>query len=136
LIRRFPLDAGVGGSRAAGPFDELAALGTAVAQCVLGRPAVYRLPAALPLLHLGETRFHAPTELRRMTRAAAALLERTLPLATQEAAARRVNAEAMLARLPPDSRARRRHRIPGGLAGFAEPLRARRLGVEIGRAHV
>src|SRR5439155_271560 len=73
LIRRFPLDAGVGGSRAAGPFDELAALGTGVAQCVLGRPAVYRLPAALPLLHLGETRFHSPTELRRMTRAAAAL---------------------------------------------------------------
>src|SRR2546426_7715103 len=35
---------------------------------------------------------------RRMTRGAAALLERTLPLATQEAAVRRVNAEAMLAR--------------------------------------
>jgi len=142
LIRRFPLEGGVGG-RAAGPFGELAALGTAVAQCVLGRPAAYRLPAALPWLHLGETRFHAPTALRRMTRAAAALLERTLPLATQEAAVRRVNAEAMLARLAPDSPARAVTppragtpgflrlplRVPGGLAGFAEPARARRLGV-------
>ena len=146
LIRRFPLEGGVDGPRAAGPFDEVAALGTAVAQCVLGRPAVYRLPAGLPFLHLGETRYHAPTALRRMTRAAAALLERTLPLATQEAAARRVNAEAMLARLPPDSRARTVTppragtpgflrlplRVPGGLAGFAEPRRARRLGVTPG----
>ena len=77
-----------------------------------------------------------------MTRAAAALLERTLPLATQEAAARRVNAEAMLARLAPDSPARAVApprggtpgflrlplRVPGGLAGFGELARARRLG--------
>jgi dTDP-4-amino-4,6-dideoxygalactose transaminase len=145
LVRRFPLDGG-GGPRAPGVFDELAALGTALAQSVLGRPATYGLPAALPFLHLGETRFRAPTAVRRMTRAAAALLERTLPLATQEAAARRVNAEAMLARLPPDSRARAVTppragtpgflrlplRIPGGLAAFAEPLRARRLGVAPG----
>src|SRR5207245_10674204 len=118
-------------------------VGPALAQRALVRPAVYRLRAARPLLHLGETRFHAPTELRRMTRTAAALLERTLPLATQEAAARRVNAEAMLARLAPDSRARAVTppragtpgflrlplRVPGGLAGFAEPAPALRLGV-------
>src|SRR5256714_1660205 len=118
LIRRFPLEGGVDGPRAAGPFDEVAALGTAVAQCVLGRPAVYRLPAGLPFLHLGETRYHAPTALRRMTRAAAALLERTLPLATQEAAARRVNAQAMLARLPPHSPARTGTPPPAGTPGF------------------
>ncbi|PYO66355.1 MAG: hypothetical protein DMD69_13875 [Gemmatimonadetes bacterium] len=112
LMRRFPLDGHLATARSPGLSHELAALGSATAQSLLGRPALYRLPAAIPFLHLGETRYRAPSAPRGMTRAAAALLERTLPLATREAAVRKANAEALLARIPPDSRVRaapRRH---------------------------
>jgi len=146
LMRRFPLDGHLATARSPGLSHELAALGSATAQSLLGRPALYRLPAAIPFLHLGETRYRAPSAPRGMTRAAAALLERTLPLATREAAVRKANAEALLARIPPDSRARAVAppragtpgflrlplRVPNGLAGLPDPRLARRLGVTPG----
>src|SRR5947199_294510 len=146
LMRRFPLDGHLATARSPGLSHELAALGSATAQSLLGRPALYRLPAAIPFLHLGETRYRAPSAPRGMTRAAAALLERTLPLATREAAVRKANAEALLARIPPDSRVRAVAppragtpgflrlplRVPNGLAGLPDPRLARRLGVTPG----
>src|SRR5207247_772682 len=101
---------------------------------------------AVAFRHLGETRYRAPSPPRGMTRAAAALLERTLPLATQEAAVRKANAEALLARIPPDSRARAVApprpgtpgflrlplRLPNGLAGLPDPRLPLRLGVTPG----
>jgi len=145
-MRRFPLDGHLATARSPGLSHELAALGSATAQSLLGRPALYRLPAAIPFLHLGETRYRAPSAPRGMTRAAAALLERTLPLATREAAVRKANAEALLARIPPDSRVRAVAppragtpgflrlplRVPNGLAGLPDPRLARRLGVTPG----
>lgn len=58
----------------------------------LGRPALYALPASIPALHLGETVFHEAHEPRRLSRAAAALLHRTLLLAPAALSARRQRA--------------------------------------------
>jgi dTDP-4-amino-4,6-dideoxygalactose transaminase len=38
----------------------LGALIALLAQMILGRPSLYGIPAALPFLHLGETRYHEP----------------------------------------------------------------------------
>jgi len=146
LVRRFPLDTAVAPPRATRLSSELRVVCSAVAQCLFGRPAVYGLPAAIPWLHLGETRYRDPVALQTMTRAAASLLERTLPLATREAAVRKQNAAALLASIPPSSRARPVTsplggrsgflrlplRLPGGLAGFSDPRTALRLGVAPG----
>jgi dTDP-4-amino-4,6-dideoxygalactose transaminase len=125
---------------------ELTVALTALAQSALGRPEVYGVPAAIPWLHLGETRYCEPQEPRGMSRTAAALLERTLPLATREAGLRRANGEALLHRLASrsDTRAitpptggtpgflRLPVRLQRGLDGFTDPVLARRLGVAAG----
>lgn len=64
-----------------------------VAQAVLGRPTWYGIPHAIPWLHLGETRFHAPGPLRDLSPFSAALLLQTAKAAHAEAAVRRRNAE-------------------------------------------
>jgi hypothetical protein len=48
----------------------LAAWGKLVAQWALGRPSLYGIPAAVPLLHLGETRYRAPATLGRISASA------------------------------------------------------------------
>jgi dTDP-4-amino-4,6-dideoxygalactose transaminase len=98
--------------------DELSVAVTALAQSALGRPGVYGLPAALPWLRLGETRYRAPQEPRAMSRTAAALLERMLPAATHEAGQRRVNATALLARLDSRPGVRTITPVAGGSPGF------------------
>jgi len=127
-------------------MDEVTVALTALAQSALGRPETYGLPAAIPWLHLGETRYREPEEPRAMSRTAAALLERTLPLATREAERRRANGEALLHRIasrsdiraimPPRAGTpgflRLPVRLPRGLDGFADPVLARRLGVAAG----
>jgi len=146
LVRRFPFDTAFTTAEAPGLRSELGVACSAVAQCLLGRPEVYRLPAAIPWLHLGETRYRNPVAPRSMSRAAASLLERTLPLATREAAIRKQNAAALLAHIPPASRARPIAppasgrpgflrlplRLPRGLAGFSDPRAAFCLGVAPG----
>jgi len=126
--------------------DEVAVLCTALAQYALGRPAIYRLPAAIPWLHLGETRYRDPDTPHRMSRAAASLLECMLTLATREAGARRANAHALLASIPLRSRVRTVTppaaatagfvrlplRLPRGVASFEDPGMALRLGVAPG----
>lgn len=130
----------------AGVSAEFRVLCRAVAQAALARPETYALPAALPWLHLGETRYRPPVAVRRMGRVAAALLERTLPLATREAATRRANVAALLGRLrlcshirtvaPPLGGVAGYLRLPvrlsRGLAGFRDPRLALRLGVAPG----
>lgn len=126
--------------------DELSVAVTALAQSALGRPQVYGFPAALPWLHLGETRYREPQEPRAMSRTAAALLERMLPAATHEAEQRRANAAALLARLDsrPDVRTitpvagaspgflRLPLLLPRRLDGCADAALARRVGVARG----
>src|SRR5438876_599818 len=83
-----------------GSRDEVKALGTALAQWWLGGPAWYWLPASIPGLGLGETRYRAPADPAGMTRGAAAMIQESRPLATTEMFARRSNAWELLARLP------------------------------------
>jgi perosamine synthetase len=71
------------------------------AQWLLGRPALYAVPAALPFLRLGETLYHAPARPRALSGAGARTLEATWPLAAQEAAGRRERAAALRERAGP-----------------------------------
>jgi perosamine synthetase len=72
-----------------------------VAQWLLGRPAVYAVPSALPFLRLGETPYHAPAPVRAMSAAAARVLAVTLRLGDREARIRRLNAGRLLVRQAP-----------------------------------
>lgn len=115
----------------------------ALAQAVLGRPALYRLPASLPWLGLGETSYRDAPPVSTMTRAAAALLESTWESSLCEADRRRANAAELLARLSPCADVRTIElpcggtagyvrlplRLKGGLAGFPDPMAASALGV-------
>lgn len=65
------------------------------AQWLLGRPAVYALPAALPFLGLGETVYHAPHPPDHMAHAAVAVALRTRHLAERESIRRRAHAERL-----------------------------------------
>jgi dTDP-4-amino-4,6-dideoxygalactose transaminase len=130
----------------AGTGVELAITAAALVQWALGRPGRYRLAAAIPWLHLGETRYRDPEAPRAISRAAACLLERTLPLAAREASIRRANAEALLASLPAGVRVlsvtaprdgtpgwlRLPLRLSRGMAGFSEARLALRCGVTPG----
>ncbi len=69
------------------------------AQWLLGRPALYAIPAALPFLGLGETVYRAPSIVRGLPAFAAGMLRETLRLADTEAAARRAHAERLLTAL-------------------------------------
>jgi len=68
----------------------------AAVQWAAGRPSLYALPASIPWLHLGETRYHDPLPIREMPRVAAGLLERSYPLALREADVRRRTASSYL----------------------------------------
>jgi hypothetical protein len=129
-----------------GGAGELRVAMRALAQALLGRPEVYGLPAAIPWLHLGETRYQSPREPRAMSRTAAAVLERTLPLATREAELRRANALALLQCVESCAGVRAITAPPGatpgflrlplkiarGIHGFADPGLARRAGAAPG----
>ena len=65
---------------------------TASAQHVLGRPNVYALPASIPWLALGETRYREPSPSAEMSRAAAAMLLASRARALREVPARRQTA--------------------------------------------
>lgn len=131
--------------RPAGPLAELRVLGAALAQWALGRPGTYALPAALPWLHLGETRYRDPVRPRPLPRAAAGLLERTLAPSRRESEARRANAAAWLGildparatpiRVPPDATPgylRFPVLLPRGLKGLRDAGRGLKLGAAPG----
>jgi dTDP-4-amino-4,6-dideoxygalactose transaminase len=66
---------------------------------LFARPASYRVPASMPWLHLGETRYHEPASPRGLPRLGARILMATEPYAAQEADARRHNAAQLNAML-------------------------------------
>jgi len=68
----------------------------AAAQCILGRPTLYRLPASIPALRLGEMVFHAPRPPRQISRAAATIVANAIKLDDDEVRARRANAAEIL----------------------------------------
>lgn len=126
--------------------SNLAALLPATMQWVFGRPWCYGLPAAVPWLGLGETRYRDPAPGGELSPAAAALLLATRGEALAEAVARRTNAEYLLEQLPPRGRIYPIEIVDGGVSGYLRlPLRvpgvgaalagsvwARRLGVARG----
>jgi dTDP-4-amino-4,6-dideoxygalactose transaminase len=65
-------------------------LGRAAAQWAVGRPALYGIPASIPMLHLGETVYHEPHEPRSLSTAAARLVVAALARADGDRAARAV----------------------------------------------
>jgi dTDP-4-amino-4,6-dideoxygalactose transaminase len=70
-------------------------LGAVGAQWVLGRPALYAIPSAIPGLRLGEMVYHPAHTPRSLSAAAAALVARALRAAPAEVATRRRNAAAL-----------------------------------------
>ena len=68
-------------------------------QWLLGRPAIYGLPSALPFLRLGETIYRSPATVRGVSRAACAVLAAQWEAIQRENAARRATAGAFLARI-------------------------------------
>ena len=143
LGRRCPVIGTADVGRDAPWSSEFKAVLTASAQWALGRPETYALPAALPWLGLGESRYRDAPPPSRMSRAAAALIEGTLAAADCQAALRRANGEVLLAGIsfghhvqpvrPPEGGSAGFLRLPvrlsRGLAGFDDRRRALRLGV-------
>jgi perosamine synthetase len=102
-----------GGSRGAG---ELVALS---AQWLLARSELYRLPASIPGLKLGEMIFHRAPEPRSISAAAAAILPIALRLEDRERAHRLARARELLAILHQSSgRLVPVRPVQGGEAGF------------------
>jgi dTDP-4-amino-4,6-dideoxygalactose transaminase len=118
-------------------------IGVLAAQWVLGRPALYGVPRAIPGLNLGETIYHAPSRIRGMSESAAAALLFNRDAAAREAEARRANARRLSASMkrvnsivpiPLASNARGGYlrlpfRLAGGFPRFGDPDRAMRLGL-------
>jgi len=71
-------------------------LAASAAQWLLGHPSRFGVPARLPGLHLGETRYHPPTPTRRMAPGSASLILSTRPAAEAEADQRRQRARGMI----------------------------------------
>jgi dTDP-4-amino-4,6-dideoxygalactose transaminase len=153
LARRGVLDM-LGHSHDFAP-DHSPALGgllRAAVQWAAGRPSLYALPASIPWLHLGETRYHDPMPIRELPRVAAGLLESSLPLALREADVRRRNAATYRRDLTSPELAKFARRVrfvrpaadsrPGylrlpirlshGLCGLPDPARATWLGAARG----
>jgi dTDP-4-amino-4,6-dideoxygalactose transaminase len=84
----------------------------------LGRPSLYRIPAAVPVLHLGETVYHEAGEPRRMSRAAVSLLDRTLTGMHAAARARRANALILRDAAEQSRRVDTVRAIPGAESGY------------------
>lgn len=129
-----------------GRLDELRGWSAAAAQWGLARPALFALPAALPMLHLGETRYHPPRAVHAIRRGAVRLLESTREAAEREAIQRRAHAEWFLQALPahpwvtrirvPSSGIAGWLRLPlllrHGLPGFTDQRSARAAGIASG----
>ena len=72
---------------------------TIAGQLVFERPSLYALPAALPLLRLGETIYREPRPLRRPTPVSSPVIVATWHLAEREVETRRRNAMRLLSAL-------------------------------------
>jgi dTDP-4-amino-4,6-dideoxygalactose transaminase len=90
----------------------------ATAQWVFGRPAAYGIAASMPGLHLGETIYHPAGEPAPLSRAAAALVRRGLPLADAERVARASQAESLIAQLSRVPSFHLVRSIAGGTPGY------------------
>jgi len=88
------------------------------AQSLLAHPSMYRLPASIPALRLGEMVYHPPTEPRPMAAAAAAILRSALNMDEQEVEYRRGRAKEVLSLIAESHAIAPVHPIVGGESGF------------------
>ena len=88
------------------------------AQWMLSHPDVYRLPASIPALKLGEMIYHRAGTPRAISAAAAAILPTALKLDDAEVARRRVHALRLLPCLNGSSRLRPVGSVRGGEPGY------------------
>ena len=91
---------------------------TLAAQSLLAHPSMYRLPASIPALKLGEMVYRPPTKVRPMAEAAAAILDSALKLDEREVQYRRARAKDVLARITASHAVKPVHPIVGGESGF------------------
>ena len=131
-----------GNGTGVGLWREAGVLALATAQWAFARPAAYGIPAALPWLGLGETRYHDPVTPRALPRVSAGLLVRGFAAALRESGERRRRARRLLELLalatgvhpiePPAETTPGYLRLPlrvsGGLGGLPDPEIATRLG--------
>jgi dTDP-4-amino-4,6-dideoxygalactose transaminase len=88
------------------------------AQRVLSHPSLYRLPASIPALKLGEMVYRPPQSPCSMSLASAAVLRSTLGLDEQEVSSRRARAKDLISRLQDTSGVMPARAIAGGESGF------------------
>lgn len=90
----------------------------ATASWLLGRPAIYDVPASIPALHLGETIYHEAHEPASLSRSGAIMLRATLTDADRAAEARRRVAAALRDATNETKRIRPAVPIAGGEPGY------------------
>lgn len=91
------------------------------AQWLLGRPSVYGIPARVPALGLGETRYHPPHPVEAMVEASAAVLLASREAADREARVRRERARhlrSVLEGLAPGGAVEAVGVVPGADPGY------------------
>lgn len=88
------------------------------AQWLFAHAMLYRIPASLPFLHLGEMVYHPAGEPRGMTVEAVTILARALRLEDAEVERRRKRAHELLGRVPPGSPLRPVEPIAGAVPGY------------------
>ncbi len=108
-----------GAARVHPPARGWGAAASFAAQWTLARPAAYGIPASLPFLGLGETRFHQPWSPGPITGFSAAVIPVALELEAAEVRGRRARAERLLEWM--EGRVRSRGRHP---EGFGAPRSA------------
>jgi perosamine synthetase len=91
---------------------------TLAAQSLLAYPSMYRLPASIPALKLGEMVYHPPREPRPMAAAAAVILASALRMDEREVQYRRARAKMMLGLVANSHSALPVHPIVAGESGF------------------
>lgn len=107
-----------------GRMDGFRTLVFAGAQWLLGRPALYGLPAAIPGLRLGETVFKEPGALREAPVACIAIARRHRDASAAEVVARRSRAAEWTAALTAAAIGSRCTPLPDGTCGYLRfPLR-------------
>jgi dTDP-4-amino-4,6-dideoxygalactose transaminase len=93
-------------------------LARAAAQWLVGRPALYGIPAAIPALQIGETVYHDAGDPAPLSAAAATLVVRALAGADVERAARARVADRLHAMLAAAHAMRLVQPIIGGISGY------------------
>jgi dTDP-4-amino-4,6-dideoxygalactose transaminase len=93
-------------------------IGALAAQWLLSHPLLYRLPASIPALKLGEMVYHPPKQPRAMPTAAAAMLCSVLRMDDSEIETRRARAKSLLSRINGSGRIVPIRPVSGGDSGF------------------